>query len=219
MGTVNPRGWLQCVGCAAPALALALALVAGAGCDYFKPANPEAPSLTSVIIPNYSQPENTLETLAKGIEDKGRTNGLSAYSGGLAERFQAGFDAQTVNRMEQQGVVVPEDWNLGREESFYSKFVTLSTVPLNSEYNFQWVDDQTQGEDVHEAELAILQKEYRAFAILQGGESRYIARGFATLHFIKVSARWVITRWEDREKNDAQIEQGEVSMGQRRLEP
>lgn len=201
-------------------LAVALALLAGAGCDYFKPADPEAPSPTSVIIPNYSQPENTLETLAKGIEDKGRTNGLSAYAGGLAEDFKAGFDAQTVNRMEQQGVVVPDEWNLSREEAFYSKFVTLSTVALNSEYSFRWIRDETQGEDVNEAELAILHKEYQVFAIRQNGETVYIANGFATLHFSKVSAnRWAITRWEDRERNDADIGQGEVSMGQRRLEP
>ena len=99
----------------------------------FQTGRSEAPSPTSVIIPNYSQPENTLETMAKGIQDKGRTNGLSAYSGGLAENFQATFDAQTVNRMEQRGVVVPDEWNLAREEAFYSKFVTLSLVPLNSE--------------------------------------------------------------------------------------
>ncbi len=201
-------------------LALALALAGCGGCDYFKPADPEAPSASAVIIPNYSTPEKTLETLAKGIQDKGRTNGLAAYTGGLADGFEAVFDAQTVNRMEQQGVVVPDEWNLSREESFYSKFVTLSTVPLNSEYSFRWIRDQTQGEDVNEAELAILHKEYEVFAIQQGAETQYIARGFATLHFSKVSAdRWAITKWDDREKNDARLEQGEVSMGQRRLEP
>ncbi len=206
--------------CACALLVLAILLTAVAGCDYFKPADPEAPSPASVIIPNYNEPEKTLETLAKGIQDKGRTNGLSAYTGGLAETFTAEFDAQTVNRMEQRGVVVPEEWNLGREESFYSKFVTLSTVALNSEYSFRWIRDQTQGEDVNEAELAILHKEYQVFAIRQDGESEYIARGYATLHFSKVSAnRWAITQWEDRELNGAKIDQGEVSMGQRRLEP
>lgn len=204
----------------APTLALATALAACAGCDYFKPAAPEAPSASAVIIPNYSLPEKTLETLAKGIQDKGRTNGLAAYIGGFADNFKAVFDAQTVNRMEQQGVVVPEDWNLSREESFYSKFVTLSTVPLNSEYSFRWIRDPTPGEDVNESQIAILHKEYQVFAIRQDAETQYIARGLVTLHFSKVSAdRWAITRWEDREKSEAHPEQGEVSMGQRRLEP
>jgi len=193
--------------------------LAGTGCDYFKPADPEPPSQTAVIIPNYRTPGTLLETMAKGIQDKGRTNGLAAYSGGLAETFQATFDAQTISRMEQQTVEIPEEWDLTREEAFYSKFVTLS-IALSSEYSFRWLVDQTQGEDVIEAESAILHKEYQAFAIAQSGESQYIARGFVTLHFIRISAdRWAITRWEDRELNGANIEQGEVSMGQRRLEP
>ena len=220
MEPVNRNHGLRRRSMTVPVLALAITMAMCAGCDYFKPADPEAPSASAVIIPNYSVPEKTLETLARGIQDKGRTNGLAAYTGGLADGFEAVFDPQTINRMEQSGVMVPEDWNLSREESFYSKFVTLSTVPLNSEYSFRWVRDQTQGEDVNEAELAILHKEYQVFAIQQGGESQYIARGFATLHFSKVSAdRWAITKWDDREKNDAHPEQGEVSMGQRRLEP
>src|SRR5439155_3165329 len=113
-------------------LVVAAGLAAGAaGCDYFRPGKPELSKVGSAIVPNYRQEDSTLAYLARGIEDKGRTNGLSVYIGGFADttndgrEFHAFFDAQTVNRMQQRGVT-NLDWDRGRDEQdFYPKLVIL----------------------------------------------------------------------------------------------
>src|SRR5207244_7356735 len=69
----------------------------GAACGLFRPARPEPPS-QSAYIPDYSTVEATLLTMKRGIEDKARSNGLSAYIGALADTntdhraFHAFFD-------------------------------------------------------------------------------------------------------------------------------
>ena len=204
---------------------LVTAIVACGGCDYFRPAVPETSTLGSGIIPNYRQPDSTLTTLARGIQDKGRTNGLAAYIGGFADstndgrEFHAFFDPATVNRMQQRGISPPDDWNRGHEEQdFYPRFVTLSTVPAEAEYLVTWIKDPTPGEDDYGSETATLYREYRVYGIL-GGETQHIARGFASLYFVKVSSKWLLVRWDDREATNADLASGELCWGQRRLEP
>jgi hypothetical protein len=73
--------------------------------------------------------------LDRAIEDKGRSNGLSAYTSAFADTstelrgFHAFFDPATINRMQGLGVSIPADWELTREAQFYSKLVTV-IVPL-----------------------------------------------------------------------------------------
>ncbi len=208
-----------------PALfSLALVLGALSGCGYFRPASPEAPRPGTSVVPNYSQPDSTLGTVARAIADKGRSNGQSAYSGAFGDttvdgrEFHAFFDPQTVNHMAQLGITPPPDWDHAHEDNFYSRFVTLSSVPAGATYLFQWSKDVTT-EDDYQSDTATLYREYRAIAILQGGETQIFARGFAALVFVRASSKWVIVRWQDREATDANRDAGELSMGERRLAP
>lgn len=201
-----------------------LALGILAGCDLFKPADPEPPS-GSVVIPVYTSPSRVLVTVAQALEDKARSNGQSAYVGSFADSaadgvgFHAFFDPLTVVRMAGQGVVAPDDWDLDDEDPFYSRFVTLGAVPASSQYLVQWAIDPTPGSDDSTADAATLHREYTVFAI-QGTDAVTIARGLVTLTFARVSTnRWAITRWQDREAPGANIGTGEVCFGQRRLEP
>ena len=217
--TLRP-GW----GTRLAAFAAAVLLSGLGGCDYFRPGKPELSKVGSVIVPNYRQEDSTLAYLARGIEDKGRTNGLSVYIGGFADttndgrEFHAFFDAQTVTRMQQRGVT-NFDWDRGREEQdFYPKFVTLSTVPPEAEYLVTWTKDPQPGEDDYGSDTALLYREYWVYAIF-GGQTQTIAHGFARLYFIKVSSKWVIVRWDDREADNADLAAGEICLGQRRVEP
>jgi hypothetical protein len=199
-------------------------LLAAAGCGYFKPAQPEAPLPGSSIIPNYRQPDSTLETIARAIADKGRSNGQSAYSGAFADtaldgrEFHAFFDPATLNRLAGLGITPPADWTHTDETSFYARFVTLSSVPQGSDYLFVWAKDPAPGGDDYQSDTATLYREYHAYAILQNNETLTFARGFAALYLVRESSKWVIVRWEDREASDANLSAGEESMGQRRLE-
>src|SRR5439155_1066918 len=125
--TLRP-GW----GTRLAAFAAAVLLSGLGGCDYFRPGKPELSKVGAVIVPNYRQEDSTLAYLARGIEDKGRTNGLSVFF---------------------------------------------------------------------------------------GGQTQTIAHGFARLYFIKVSSKWVIVRWDDREADNADLAAGEICLGQRRVEP
>lgn len=199
-------------------LAGVAAFTLASGCKYFEPAQPEAPSAPS-IFPNYTSPDSTLESMAKGIQDKGRTNGQSVYVGALSDSFQAFFDPLTVERMGQQGVVPPDRWLKPDEDVFYGRFIQLRTVPATAQYVMRWAKDQTQGEDVFESTTAVLHREYHVYAILNDADEAVIARGFATLYFVSESAsHWALVRWQDREASDAQIDKGEICFGQRRLE-
>jgi hypothetical protein len=195
-----------------------------AGCGYFKPAQPETPEPGSAIIPNYGQPDNTLETIAKAIADKGRSNGQSAYTGAFADtaldgrEFHAFFDAQTLNYLAQFGITPPADWTHKDEHDFYARFVTLTSVPQGSDYLFVWTKDPSPGGDDIQSDRATLYREYHAYAILQDNVTLTFARGFATLYLVRASSKWLIVRWEDHQASDANLSAGEECMGQRRLE-
>jgi hypothetical protein len=199
------------------------------GCEWFRPDDPEAPQGGgAAIVPNYAEPDSVLETMARAIENKGRSNGQAAYIGAFADTtadvtrgFHAFFDPQTVNRMEQRGIVIPDDWDHDDEEAFYSRLVTLPSVPANSAFVLQWSEDVSQGEDEIAAETARLYRKYTITAITaEGADLITVALGLATLDLVKLSTtRWAIVTWQDREWPGANLENGEISFGQRRLEP
>lgn len=210
------------------AAGLLLATCAVAGCEWFRPDDPET-SDGDVIVPNYAQPDSVLETMAQAIANKGATNGQSAYIGAFADSsvdargFHAFFDPQTINRLEQSGTVIPDDWGYGDESNFYLRLIRVPEVPPNSDYIMQWLPDPTQGLDEIDAERAILYRQYRLFAVPKEGELQGeflpVARGLVTLEMVALSTtRWGIVRWQDREWPGADRENGEISMGERRLE-
>jgi hypothetical protein len=200
-------------------------LLAGAGCGWFQPAAPERATNQHTVLPNYTSADSTLVTIDRALEDKGTSNGLSAYAGAFADTaadsrgFHGFFDPLTLNRMQQLGVVIPPDWDLAHEISFYSKVVTV-TIPLGSNrIDFFWTKDDTRGEDERKPDYAILHREYALFYTLSD-TTRTVARGLATLRLEKLSpSRWAIVTWDDREITAPRRELGEISLGERRLEP
>jgi len=208
----------------AASLIAAAALALLPGCGWFKPAAPEHFENQKTVIANFSSPDNTLNTLDLALEDKGSTNGLSVYTSAFADTasdakaFHAFFDPQTLNRMAGLGVLIPTDWDLQHESAFYSKLVTV-IIPLSSHVDFFWKEDFTQGEDERRPEYAILHREYSLLAT-QSDSTRTLVRGLATIRIERMSpTRWAVVTWDDRELGDAHRDLGEISMGERRLEP
>jgi hypothetical protein len=200
------------------------ALLLAAGCEWFKPAEPERFENDRTVIPDFTTADKTLETLDLALEDKGTSNGLSVYTSSFADTtnesrgFHAFFDPATLNRMQALGVIVPADWELTHEGVFYSKLVT-TTVPLSARIDFIWRNDFTEGEDERRADYAILHREYAMYYTL-AETTRAVARGLATLRIERLSpTRWAIVTWQDREFVGARRDLGEISMGERRLEP
>ena len=201
-------------------------LLTAAGCDMFRPARPEPPASSDTIIPKYSFPDTTLETLGRGIQAKGLPGGVDAYIGGLADPtkdgqgFQAGFDPATVNRYTAGGGSVPTVWDLTLERNFYAKFATLP-LAANSVYQMEWIRDDPSGNDEYDdvAGTALLHRRYVVYAIFTDGTALDIADGFVDLDFIRTSPeRWVILRWKDRENGAGDLNPEALSFGQRRLE-
>ncbi|HNX51789.1 MAG TPA: hypothetical protein PKL08_16600, partial [Thermoanaerobaculaceae bacterium] len=122
-------------------LGLGLTAALLAGCGLFKPTSPEAGSGGTTLIADYSSPENCLEYMALGIENKDNA-GQAAYIGALADSaggdgvgFHAFFDAAVWNLYSG---IKPTDWDLDHEETqFYPGFIGLRT----ERYNMEWVAD------------------------------------------------------------------------------
>jgi len=207
---------------AAGAIALLLGLMLLVqGCGLFKPASPQPPIFGSGIVGRYNLPDTTLNTLALGIADKAQTNGQSVYMAGFADSsvdgvdFHAFFDPATVVRFTSGGHAPPDlNWRTPYEQNFYVKFAQIQP---SATYQFIWQVDSTSVIDDIQPTTALLHRKYRAFAAL-GDTAISLARGYADLSFVKIGSDWKIVRWQDREDPAANIDAGELSFGQRRLE-
>ena len=208
-----------------PRLAIALPavigiLLAAQGCGLFKPASPQPP-IGSAIVGRYNFPDTTLNTLALAVGDKAQTNGQSVYMAGFADSsvdgvdFHAFFDPATVARFTSGGHAPPDlNWGTRYEQNFYVKFAQLQP---SAAYQLVWQVDSTSVIDDIQPTTALLHRKYRVFAALSD-TSVALARGYVDLAFVKVGSDWKIVRWQDREDPVANIDAGELSFGQRRLE-
>jgi hypothetical protein len=175
------------------------ATVTVAGCNYFRPADPEPPSGAS-IIPDYSSPDATLRTMALGIEDKGRTNGALVYAGALAESTvttpgyrQIFWPPDSAKWRQTSGIPVPSPWTSALEQDFYSKFIALR----GEAYQMLWGPGRLS-DDVG-SDQAVIYRQY--LVTTESGDS--IAIGLADLQFSRGgSGNWLITRWDDRPDPD-----------------
>lgn len=205
-----------------PAIALVFAVTfALAGCDYFRPAQPEIGGdnpLPPVQV-DYGDPEKTIETLQRAIQDKSATNGQAAYIGGFADPatddqgFSATFDPFTVARFENPDT----DWNLGREQFFYSN---LSRYAPGFTYLFTWGHEFASApEDARDATTATLYRSYRLRAQPADRADTLVNEAFgnAELHFVLVGNKWKIVKWIDTENPTANLLVGEASFGYLRL--
>ena len=192
----------------------------GAACGLFRPAKPEPPS-GSALVPDYSTVEATLLTMKRGIEDKARSNGLSAYIGALADTntdhraFHAFFDPLTVSRFTGTGRSVPDDWDRSLEaQKFYPSFVRK----YSGSYDLEFTHDDSQGNDDIGDDTALLHLRYVAYTTLSNDSTLIIANGFANLYLVRSSAnRWAVVRWDDREQSPPPNPEA-LSFGQQRLE-
>ena len=199
---------------------LVLAALGVSGCDYFRPAEPEPPR-GETIRPDYTDPDATLLTMARGIADKGRTNGASVYAGALADSttpstpaFHQFFSPEDELRWEStSGRPAPSDWGVVLEQNFYSRFILLR----GDAYQMEWKEDEfTPLTDIR-TDVAFLHRQY--LVTTEAGDT--ITIGLAHLEFYRSPlGHWLITRWEDVRDvvhaNSADPEQ--KSLGLRRLE-
>ena len=209
-------------------LVLAWLTVTGAvgDCAFFKPAVPESPNKPP-IIPHYDTPTLTLQTLAKGIEDKSQSNGQSVYLGAFAEStaastgdgraFHAFFDPRDL----QEHPTWPRtgDWNKELEPLMYADLVRKYSNP----YLMTWHEYQPNGDDDVGADYALLHRKYKIVQVAKNGtttDTLPVAIGTADLYFVKstrAANKWVIAKWQDwHTRNDP--DSAQVTLGKRRLE-
>lgn len=203
------------------ALVSALAM---AGCDYFRPADPEAPSDQTAFLPNYSDPDSTLQTIALAIGDKGVTIGGVAYATAFAESVSASSTIAYHHFFWPEDVAVwqsitgrppPGDWGFALEQTFYTRFVRLRP----DEYRMTWVPDPPNPDDRGANEATLHRRYLVTTHAINGNQTSVQAVGFADLRLERFpDGNWRITRWNDRRDPDADPNDPEqVTLGRRRL--
>jgi hypothetical protein len=198
---------------------LLLALLAD-GCDYFKPAQPEAPT-SAPFTADYSSPEATLETISKAIHDKARTIGLTAYGQAFAESTSAATPAyhQFFWPAEEQEWALHHSvpvWTLTTEKNFYIKLVGL----FPDAYDLLWVPDQNLPDTSNPTgDVVYLHRHYLVRRATEAGdEIGKVAIGFADLTLVLQGDQWKITIWQDRiDPNADPNDPDQLTMGRRRL--
>jgi hypothetical protein len=196
-------------------LLLGAALATLPGCGLFKPTEPEPPS-GGVVQANYTDPEATLETLRRAIEDKGATTGLTAYLDGIASPTRDGLNftaihLATVVQALQGVVTIPDPWTHALEGSFYSRLIGIETAA----YVMRWDPDTrfSDAEDQIGAEDAVLNRIYTIQT-----EAQTIARGYAKISFRQTApGRWVVVTWEERNVEAGESE--DLTFSMLRLKP
>jgi hypothetical protein len=184
---------------------LALALVAGACVNPFKPADPEPPD-TSGVVEDFSIPDEVLNTMAIALATRS-TNGANAYINAYAEStatgdfaFRAFHDgAVKTNWQGSTQLTPPEPWDVVLERNVHS---SLSGLRPSQHYTWIWEPDPDSplDEDYTAADTVLYHRHYllEARANLDDADSDTIAIGFAALSFQKKDGRWWIFRWVDR---------------------
>lgn len=193
-----------------------------AGCDYFRAAQPEAPTGDDAFLPDYSDPDRTLETIANAIADKARTIGITAYTGAFAESTSTStpgyhqlFWPTDVSNWITSGHTPPSDWGFALERNFYVRFVNLR----GDNYRMEWAPDDANPDDVRGSQ-ATIHRHYVVTTLAEDGSvSSTLAVGFADLILIQFpDGDWEITRWNDRIDPEADPNDPEqLTLGRRRL--
>jgi hypothetical protein len=169
-------------------------------CDLFRPATPERGGTGTLIHTNYTDPDSTLGTMARGMAAKG--DGRDAYMGGIADTvrdarsFTATFDPAVLARYNSQPGAVPgyDPWTTDLERTVFLNFIQYKTT----EYAMAWGPDNSNPIDDRQQDSAVLHRSYQITTQLSSS-TLIIAVGYADLTFARTpSGRWVITRWDDR---------------------
>ena len=196
--------------------------VSGAGCNLFRPDDPEPPK-GNPIIPDYSSPDQTLDMIAQAVTDKARNNGSSIYIDAFADTALHGRAYRHffwTTDVQQLGITPPPEWATEKarqhELTFYSRLIALR----GDEYVVIWVDDPLTPSDIREEEgWAEIHRHYEITSETEDGSfTGTIAVGFADLFMVKgTDDQWRIVTWNDRVDTDADPGAEEVTLGRRRL--
>jgi hypothetical protein len=192
-------------------------------CDYFKPAQPEAPSDKLTFVPNYSAPDSTLETIARSIADKGITIGGVAYSNAFADSSAAGavaayhqfFDPVDVVNWQSVTQRPAPDWGFDLEQTFYRSFVRLR----GDHYVCTWTPD-APNPDAIGANSATVHRHYVIVSqTAEGTQTGFLAIGYADLYMVRFpDGAWRIVLWNDRRDPAANSsDPQQVTLGTMRL--
>jgi hypothetical protein len=184
---------------------LALALVAGACANPFKPADPEDPSSSGPpVVEDFRTPEALLETIVQAIQNRS-SNGASAYLRAFAESTVAGdrayrsfYDGAVKSTWQSATqLTAPEPWDVTLERNLHTQ---LSSIRPTYLYQFVWLPDplSPQDDDPAASDTVQYHRKYTLFAAPENGNPEIIAIGFADLSMQKKEGRWSITRWHDR---------------------
>ena len=202
---------------------LAAMLASWSGCDYFKPAQPEAPSERQTFVPNYSDPDSTLVTIARSIEDKGVTVGGVAYGNAFADSIGAGlpygyhqfFDPIDAAAWSSTSLRNPPIWDYSQEQTFYRSFVRLR----NDQYVCTWAKDPPNPDDIG-ANAATIHRHYLIVSqTIEGTQTSFLAIGYADLRMLRFAdGAWRIVLWNDRRDPKADPnDQQQQTLGMQRL--
>lgn len=171
-------------------------------CDLFRPATPEAGGSGTVILTNYTDPDSTLSTMARGIAAK--SNGTDAYMGGIADTvrdlhlFRTFFDQSVLSRYFSipGALPYPDPWGQ-QERTFFFNFIQYKA---NAQYEMTWAPDNFNPDPPTDpnAPLALIHRAYKVTAKQSDGSQLIIAVGYAELLFVHTTTgRWVIAVWSD----------------------
>src|SRR5262249_20746363 len=163
-------------------------------CAFFKPTEPEPPTNKNPIIPDYSSPTMTLETLAKGVADKSQSNGQTVYLDGFADStgadgapdgraFHGFFDLRDLQARPTWDR--NRDWNKPLEPVMYSALVRLFSNP----YEMTWGPYERSGnESSPNGNDSLLHRKYTIMQVVKSGNTvtrSPVAIGAADLYFVK----------------------------------
>ena len=181
-------------------LLLLLPVALLAGCDLFKPADPELP-VGETIAGNYTQVDSTLNTIALAIRVKAQLGGENAYLRAFADQtldgrpFVAEFDPATVIRYVGAGGTDVPNWRREQEQLFYGKF---SGTNAGDTRDMTWAPGD-QSDPPEAPDSAIVFRKYKVTGKTTTNTLYYLGSGQAELHFIRNSRGWILVRWIDRE--------------------
>jgi len=192
-------------------------LVAAAGCNYFRPTEPETPT-NPPLRTNYGHPDSSLQSMNVGLADKS-TQGSGAYITALAESISTSTPAFHQLFWPEDVVtwsgLVPGDWNASFEQRLYSYLIGLR--PLDT-YKLIWSDGRTTDNIDFIGGFAQIERRYRVVTYNSDGDSTILALGFADLTFYQDALdRWVITLWVDKSDDDPDVPD-RLTLGKRRLQ-
>ena len=188
-------------------------------CPFFEPTAPESPNRPP-IIGNFSNPTNTLQSLARGMMDKNLSNGQAVYMDALADSsavstgdgraFHALFDTRDLIQLPWNG-----DWNKELEPQVYRDLLLKFTFP----FEMTWEPYEPAGNETGGVDDSLLHRKYKLVQLIKNGNAirrEPIAIGAADLYFVRSGGDWVIAIWQDARTIDADSSQ--VTLGKRRLE-